>query len=247
MLYLVAGLAVLVLSAVMSMAGLGVAFLVVPLLYWMGVPLAEAASTGLLLNAISLSFASVTYWRAGLVNLAVGAPVGVAAIVGAPFGARLAPHVPKTALLALFAALLIFAGAMMLFYRRKAGARAFPRSTEIGVGAGVGGVAGMLGGLLGLGGGNLILPVLHVLGLEAKVAAGTTAMAVVLSSLSGFLGRVSVGALNLTLVAVCAIAAATGSLVGSRAMANRVSSAQLKRIIAVILWVVAATILAGLL
>ncbi len=36
MLYLVAGVAVLVLSAVMSMAGLGVAFLVVPLLYWMG-------------------------------------------------------------------------------------------------------------------------------------------------------------------------------------------------------------------
>ena len=104
----------------------------------------------------------------------------------------------------------------------------------------------MLGGLLGLGGGNLILPVLHVFGLEAKVAGGTTAVAVVLSSLSGFLGRVSVGSLNLMLVAVCAVAAATGSLVGSRAMANRVS-AQLKRIIAVILWVVAATILAGLL
>lgn len=69
----------------------------------------------------------------------------------------------------------------------------------------------------------------------------------VLSSLSGFLGRVSVGSLNLTLVAVCALAAATGSLVGSRAMATRVSSAQLKRIIAILLWVVAATILAGLL
>ena len=108
----------------------------------------------------------------------------------------------------------------------------------------MGGAAGLLGGLLGLGGGNLILPVLHVFGLEAKVAAGTTAVAVVLSSLSGFLGRVSVGSLNLTLVAVCATAAAIGSLVGSRAMATRVSGAQLKRIIAVILWVVAETILA---
>jgi uncharacterized protein len=247
LLYVVSALVVLGLSGLMSMAGLGVAFLVVPLLSWMGVPLSEAASTGLLLNAISLSFATITYWRAGLVNVAVGAPVGVAAIVGAPIGARLAPHVPKTGLLALFAAFLVFAGAMMLFYRRAAGSRSIPRSAELGMGAGVGGAAGVLGGLLGVGGGNLILPVLHLYGLEAKVAAGTTALAVVFSSLSGFLGRVSVGSLDVPLVVVCSVAAAIGSLVGSRVMASRVSTIQLKQLIAVLLWVVAASILIGLL
>ena len=48
-------------------------------------------------------------------------------------------------------------------------------------------MAGFLGGLLGVGGGNVILPGLTWLGLDAKVAAGTTALAVVFSSLSGFL------------------------------------------------------------
>lgn len=246
MLYLVSGAAVLCLSALMSMAGLGVAFLVVPLLYWMGVPLPEAASTGLLLNAISLSFASVTYWRAGLVNLTVGGPIAMAAVAGAPAGARLAPRVPKTLLLAMFAAFLIFAGAMMLFYRRPAKQRSLARPAELGLGAGVGGLAGLLGGLLGVGGGNIILPVLNLYGLEPKVAAGTTALAVVFSSLSGFLGRIGVASLDPWLVAVCVVAAAVGSLVGSHAMTSRVSGGQLKRVFAVVLWGVAGTIVVGL-
>ena len=64
------GIAVLVfaLSGLLSMAGLDAAFISVPLFYWLGVPLPVASSTALLLNAVSLSLASVTYWRAGLVN-----------------------------------------------------------------------------------------------------------------------------------------------------------------------------------
>ena len=53
LLYLVGGAAVFVGSGVMAMAGLGAAFLFVPLFYYMGVPLGEATSTALLLNAVS--------------------------------------------------------------------------------------------------------------------------------------------------------------------------------------------------
>jgi len=145
-------------------------------------------------------------------------------------------------LLGLFAAFLVFAGAMMMFYRRKAGTRGWARRTELAVGVGVGSVAGFLGGLLGVGGGNIVLPALNGAGLEAKVAAGTTGLVVVFSSLSGFLGRISMGDLDGVLVGVSAVAAAGGSLVGSRLMTSRISNAQLKRLIAVVLWVVAAKI-----
>ncbi len=87
-------------------------------------------------------------------------------------------------------------------------------AAEAGVGAGVGGVAGFLGGLLGVGGGNIILPGLTWCGLDAKMAAGTTALAVVFSSLSGFLGHAALGGLDPMFVVVMAVLALAGSLVG---------------------------------
>ncbi|MCB2176889.1 MAG: TSUP family transporter [Actinomycetales bacterium] len=229
-----------VLSGVMAMVGLGAAFLFVPLLYWLGIPLPVAASTALLLNAVSLSFATVTYWRARLVNLALGIPLTVAAVVAAPVGARVAPHVDTAVLLWLLAAFLVFAGAMMLFYRRPEATREPGRVARIAAGTAVGGGAGFLGGLLGVGGGNVILPSLNTMGLDPKEAAGTTAFAVVFSSLSGFAGRVSLGDLDGRLIAVSVVAAAAGSSVGSRLMVTRVTSGQLKRLVAIVLWLVAA-------
>lgn len=243
MIYLAIAALVFALSGVLSMAGLGAAFIFVPLFYWLGVPLGTASSTALLLNAVSLSFASVTYWRAGLVNWRLGVPVTIAAVAAAPLGALLAPHAARHVLLGLLAAFLVFSGSMMLFYRRTAPPRALTRRAGAGAGGGTGAAAGFLGGLLGVGGGNIILPVFTELGLDAKTAAGTTGVAVVFSSLSGFLGRVSTGHLNLVLLAVAVTMAAAGSLAGSRLMTTRISAAQLKRIIGVLLWAIAAQLI----
>lgn len=239
-LYLVGGLVVLVGSGVMAMAGLGAAFLFVPLFYYLGVPLGEATSTALLLNAVSLSAAAVSYARGGLVEWRMGIPVLIVAVVLAPLGATLTPHIDRSVLLGLFVAFLTFAGAMMLFYRPRANVRDRGPRVEAGIGAGVGGVAGFLGGLLGVGGGNIILPGLTWLGLPAKLAAGTTAFVVVFASLSGFLGHVAVGGLDPLFLTTMAVLAAIGSLVGSHVMQTRLTSAQLKRFIGVLLWLIAA-------
>ena len=243
LLYVVAGLIVFLFSGLMAMAGLGAAFLFVPLFYYLGVPLAEAAPTALLLNAVSLSAATVAYWRGHLIDWRVGLPVLVVAVILAPFGAALTTSVDRRVLLALFAGFLVFAGAMMLFYRAGAGRRDMNRAAQAGIGAGVGGVAGFLGGLLGVGGGNIVLPGLTWLGLEPKVAAGTTALVVVFSSLSGFAGHAALGALDPRFTITMAVLAGAGSLVGSHLMQTRLTSAQLKRLIGVVLWVIAAKII----
>ena len=90
-----------------------------PLFYYLGVPLAEATPTALLLNVVSLLFATINYWRGRLINFRVDLPVLVVAVILSPLGARLTPHVDRRLLLALLAAFLVFAGAMMLFYRAK--------------------------------------------------------------------------------------------------------------------------------
>ena len=237
-LYLVSAVIVLLFSGVMAMAGLGAAFLFVPLFFYLGVPLSEATATALLLNTVSLLFAAITYWRAHLIHWRVGLPVAVTAVALAPLGARVTPYVHKEILLALFAAFLVFAGAMMLLFKPKPRDHEMNRAIE--AGAGVGGIAGFLGGLLGVGGGNFILPVLNWLGLDAKVAAGTTALIVVFSSFSGFLGHASLGGLDPTFIGITAAMAAIGSIVGAQFMKTRLSSAQLKLVIGVLLWVIAA-------
>ena len=237
--YVISAILAFVLSGLLAMAGLGAAFLFVPLFYYLGVPLAEATPAALLLNVVSLMFAAFNYWRGKLVNWRVGLPVLIAAVVLSPFGARLTPLVDKKLLLSMFGAFLVFAGFMMLFAKVKAREKALSQTMETVAGAGVGTVAGFLGGLLGVGGGNFILPVLNWMGLDAKVAAGTTAVVVVFSSLSGFLGHATLGGLNPVFLGINALMAAFGSIVGSQLMKTKVSSAQLKKIIGVLLWVIA--------
>jgi hypothetical protein len=238
--YLITAPVVFLFSGLTAMAGVGAAFLFVPFFYYLGVPLAEAAPAALLLNAVSLSLATVNYWRGRLIDWRVALPVGVVAVVFAPIGARLTPNVDKAILLVLFAVFLAFAGAMMLFYQSQA------RTQEAGskkvwlVGAGVGGTAGFIGGLLGVGGGNIIVPALNWLGLDAKRASATSAVAVVFSSLSGFLGHATFGRMNMTFLGIMALMAAGGSLAGSQLMKEKLSSSQLKKIIGVVLWLVSA-------
>jgi uncharacterized membrane protein YfcA len=238
--YLIAAPVVFLFSGLTAMAGVGAAFLFVPFFYYMGVPLAEAAPAALLLNAISLSLATINYWRGRLIDWRVALPVGIVAVVFAPIGARLTPHVDKTILIFLFAVFLLFAGGMMLFYQAQARAQNAGSDKVWLVGASVGSTAGFIGGLLGVGGGNIILPALNWLGLDAKRAAATCAVAVVFSSLSGFLGHASFGKLDMTFLGIMALMAAGGSLAGSQLMKEKLSSSQLKKVIGVVLWLVAA-------
>jgi uncharacterized membrane protein YfcA len=164
----------------------------------------------------------------------------VAAVVLAPLGAALTVHVDRDVLLGLFVGFLVFAGAMMLFYRPRMRPRELAPAAEAAAGAAVGGVAGFLGGLLGVGGGNIVLPGLTWLGLDAKVAAGTTALAVVFSSLSGFFGHAALGGLDPAFLVTMAVLAGAGSLAGSHVMQTRLTSVQLKRFIGILLWVIAA-------
>jgi uncharacterized protein len=238
--YIVSAVLVFIFSGLLAMAGLGAAFLFVPLFYYLGVPLAEATPTALLLNVVSLLFATINYWRGKLINWRVGVPVLIAAVILSPVGALVTQYVNKTVLLAIFATFLVFAGSMMLFYKAKKREQALSRPIEIRAGAGVGTVAGFLGGLLGVGGGNFILPVLNWLGLDAKVAAGTTALVVVFSSLSGFLGHAIMSGLDPWFVGIMAVMAAAGSVVGSQLMKAKLSSTQLKKVIGILLYLIAA-------
>ena len=115
--YIVSAVSVFFFSGLMAMAGLGAAFIFVPLFYYLGVPLAEAVPTALLLNVVSLMFAAVNYYRGGLINWRIGLPILITAVLLAPLGAQTTPFVDRRLFLGMFAGFLVFAGFMMLFYK----------------------------------------------------------------------------------------------------------------------------------
>ncbi len=245
---LAAAVLVFVFTTVLTIAGVGSAFIVIPTFYWLGVPLTESMAIGLLLNAISMTFASANYIRYKLILFRTALPIIVLAIVFSPLGAYSTRYFPKNVLILLFVIFLVFAASMMLFYKPKKkteGQGDGGKELKTGIGLGIG--AGYLGGLLGVGGGNFIVPALVWLGIDPKKASATTAFIVVFSSLSGFFGHAAMGSINWNLLTFAAIGSIAGAILGSWLMHTKLDAGQVKKIIGVVLYVIAAKMAWGLL
>jgi len=243
MIELWAGIVTLIATTVLTMAGVGAAFILIPIYLFLGVDLLTATSTALLLNGVAMIFASANYAREKLILWRVALPVLIIATLLSPLGAYATVLVPKTDLLILFILFLIFAATMMLFYKPKKGEQTIDRLNTpktLTVGGALGGIAGFVGGLLGVGGGNIILPGLVWLGIPPKKASATTAFIVIFSSLAGFLGRASVSSLNTDLLLYTIAGSIGGALIGSWLMSKKLENGQVKILIAIVLYFIAA-------
>lgn len=237
--YIIAAVVTFLFTTVLTIAGVGAAFILIPVFLALGVPLLTAMSTALLLNSLAMIFASISYARERLIVFKTAIPILIIAALLSPLGARTAEHLPREVLLWLFVGFLVFAGSMMLFYRPKEKQIETSLKKTIGYGAGVGSLAGYLGGLLGVGGGNFIIPVLVWLGYNPKKASATTAFVVIFSSFSGFLGHASIGNINIQLLILCAAGSIAGAILGAYLMKKKLSSKQVKFAIGIILYFIA--------
>lgn len=138
----IAALITFALTTVLSMAGVGAAFVLIPVFLAFGVELHAAMATALLLNAIGMSIASFTFVRKGLVAWRLVLPMLLVAVLASPVGVHVGQGLERALLLWLFVGFLLFASCMMLFYRPQP--RPAPSSTRAGmlIGVPVGGVAG---------------------------------------------------------------------------------------------------------
>lgn len=245
--FIIAAVVTFLFTTVLTIAGVGAAFILIPVFLALGIPLLTAMSTALLLNSIAMTFASMSFAKDQLIVFKTALPILIVATILSPLGARTAEHLPREILLWLFVAFLLFAGSMMLFYKAKEKPIEVNTKKLVGYGVGVGSFAGYLGGLLGVGGGNFIVPVLVWLGFDPKKASATTAFIVIFSSLAGFLGHVTMGNINIWLLVFCAIGSISGALAGAYLMRKRLSRQQVKSAIGIILYLIALKMIGDLL
>ena len=243
----IAGTITLVFTTLLTIAGVGAAFVLIPVFIALGVEVHTAMATALLLNAIAMSVASVNFIRRRLVVWKVAVPVLLVASALSPLGAYVSQGLNRSILLWLFVGFLIFAALMMLFYKPKIRETTGSGRALLGVGLGVGGFAGFLGGLLGVGGGNIIVPALVTLGFNPKKASATTSFVVIFSSFAGFLGHVSLAGVDYPLLGWTAAGSALGAVIGSWLMTDKLKGRQVKMLIGMVLIGIAAKMIWGLL
>jgi hypothetical protein len=234
-----AGLITLLFTTALTIAGVGAAFVLIPVFIALGVEVHTAMATALLLNAVAMSIASVRYVRSGIVVWQLALPILVVASLLSPLGAWVSHGLDRAVLLWVFVGFLVFAAAMMILYTPRARPAIASRGLLTAVGSGVGGVAGFVGGLLGVGGGNIVVPALVLLGLDPKKASATTSFVVIFSSLTGFLGHWTLAGIDPALLAWTTAGSAGGALVGSWLMVDKLKGRQVKVLIGLVLLAIA--------
>jgi uncharacterized protein len=244
---LLAGVVSFFFTALLTVSGVGAAFILIPVFVALGVEVHQAMATALLLNALAMASASVLFVRKGLVVFRVAIPMLIAGSVSSPVCAYLSRSIDRTPLLWMFAVFCILAGSLMLLFKPAPRKALLSRREGIRIGLGIGFLAGIGGGLLGVGGGNLLVAVLVLIGLGPKMASASTAFIVIFLSLAGFLGHASTGLADPGLTLASGVSAVAGALLGAWLMIEKLAADQVKRIVGGVLLLIAAKVVFDLL
>ncbi len=241
---ILAPLVVFCIAFVFSMLGMGGSQLYVPVLFWMGMDFkTEAIPLGLLLNVLNSSSAALTYGRKKLIDWRTGVPFAIASVGLAPVGAWLNVKLPTNLLIAVFAAFTATAATLMLSgWRPKRGGLTARGRLILGICGG--GALGFLAGLIGRGGGSFVVPMLFIAGLEAKMAAATSAFVITWSAGSSFFSHIALAAApDWSIWAPCIVGVLIASQCGSRVMAAKLKSRGVRFMFGLVLFAVAGTLL----
>lgn len=223
---------------IFSLGGVGAAIILIPILISFGIPINMAKPIGLFYNTVSLSGASFSNIRNKRLDFKMGIPIIIFSFLFAILGAWLSKFIPTKIVLILFIAFLIFSGFMFLFFKGKH-TDTFREEAPILSLSLIGALAGLLSGLLGIGGGGIISPLMLMLGINPKKIAAITAFVVPFSSFSGFLTYWSMGHVDWRLMLIISVAGIAGAGLGTMFMHKKLNPASVKKILAVILLIMA--------
>ncbi len=225
-------------GTIVGMVGGGGAILAVPMLVYVArADVKTAIETSLFAVGSTSAGAALVHAKNKNVRFRVGISVGVAAMIGAFGGAKVAHFVSGNVLLLVFGFLMIFSATMMLRRRvvkddeRRLAHPPIARAIVIGF------AIGTISGFVGAGGGFLLVPALAIFGgLTIREAIGTSLFVIALQSFAGFLGHLGDTSPDVTLMIVVTGGAAVGSLLGA-ALGQKAKPHTLRRMFA---WLVIA-------
>ncbi len=204
-----------------SLGGGGGGLYVGILTAFFAVPPAVAAATSLATIIPTTAIGSFSHWKAGNVNVRLGAIMMGGAVLGAVAGSAASGYVPSYFYNKITGGLLLILGVQMLLaYGRKSKTKK-PRLQQVQVtGSGrcraifYGFLGGFMSGMVGVSGTTPIIAGLTVLGCGGLETVGTSVFVLVGISMTGFLMHLGLGNVDWSLVASLILGTTLGAFLG---------------------------------
>jgi len=225
-------------ASIFALGGVGAAIILISTLVSLGIPINTAKPVGLFYNTVSLTGASINNIKNKRLDFKIGIPIIISSFLFAIAGAYISKFIPNKTILLLFIAFLLFSGFMFLFHKKKNidnYSKDFPYIKLSLIGAS----AGLLSGMLGIGGGGVISPLMLIIGFNPKKITAITAFVVPFSSFSGFLTYLFMGNIDWQITLIASVGGILGATIGTIFMQKKLNSQTVKKILAVILLVMA--------
>ena len=200
-----------------SMLGLGGGIVMVPVLTFLGVSPATAASNSLFAALSNAVASTISYSKQKRIVISLGLKLGLLSIPGTILGAIISTDVTPSIFKILFGLILI-ASAAYIFLRKKLESKEKSLSYQMMVFViGASFFAGIISAFFGIGGGIIFVPLMVVgMGMMMKNAAPTSQLILLFSSLSGVIVHSVLGHPDFTQAGLLAIGSFIGGLVGAR-------------------------------
>lgn len=222
-----------------ALLGLGGGILIVPLLsIGFGLPIATAVGTSLVCVIATSTGGAAVNVSAGRADVRLGISLGAGTVVGALTGGIIAGFLPERLLAGLFALLLAYTTyAMLRGLRRRPGTEngdpqvdpSAPdgpdapeyRSTRVPAALGGSFAAGNVSGLLGIGGGAVMVPLMHlVMRTPMRVAVATSNFMIGITAAAGAYTYLFRGDVDPRVAGPVVLGVVAGAALGARAAAR---------------------------
>jgi len=227
------------LSMIFSMGGAGAGVALIPILNFLGLDFAVAKATGLFAGASTTITSTIMNIKREVVDYKFVFPIAIMMMLFAPLGAYLSRYIDEEIIKFFFMLMLFYSASMMMFGKKQA---LFHLQNRVILFV-VGGIVGFLAGLLGVGGGNILIPLLALLGFAPKKVAIAVSFVVPFSALGSFFMYASYLKLDWLLLFFIAISAILGGYIGNHFMHFKLSQNQIKKLMAAILYLLAIKLL----
>jgi len=233
--YILYGFISLILSILFSMGGAGAGVALIPILNFLGVDFTLAKAVGLFAGASTTITSSIMNIKRKAVDYKFVFPIAIMMMIFAPIGAYSSSFIDEEVVKFGFMLMLFYSASMMMFGKKKALLHV-KSSLALYI---VGGAVGFIAGLLGVGGGNILIPLLALLGFEPKKVAIAVSFVVPFSALGSFFTYTTMIEIDWILLAILAFSAIVGGYIGNYIMHFKLNQAQIKKLMAIILYLLA--------
>ena len=237
--YILFSFITILLSILFSMGGAGAGVAIIPILNFFGLDFSVAKAVGLFGGASTTITSSIMNLKRKVVDFKFMLPIAVMMLLFAPVGAYSSRFIDEEIVKFFYMIMLFYSASMMMFGKKKA----LFHVDGMWVLFVVGGVVGFLAGLLGVGGGNILIPLLALLGYEPKKVAVAVSFVVPFSALGSFFTYASYVDLDWILLVCVGVSAVIGGYIGNYLMHFKLKQEHIKKLMAVILYALALKLL----